>query len=110
MEYKNIQEPWLSEIICGKKVYEGLLRKGFWSKLKKGDRFIAYSEKNEVTLEVTEVILFPDFCEAWNHLGDKLIPRKAITEKYVNDMYSEYYSDEDIKQYGVIAIGVTIVF
>ena len=106
---KEIREPWLGWILNGEKTYEGRPKRGFWATLKKGDRFIAFNDQRNVTLEVTEILSFKDFGEAWSKLGTKLIPRGVMSPEDARKMYSEYYSEEDIDTLGVIAIGVSVV-
>ena len=109
LKRKEIKEPWLSWIMDGQKTYEGRLNHGFWNTLKENDRFVAYSDENEAILEVTEILSFSDFGDAWNELGTQLIPHGASSEKDVQKFYSKWYSDQKVADLGVIAIGVRVV-
>ncbi len=68
-----------------------------------------YSDEQEITLEVTKILPFKDFGEAWKELGTKLVPYGAASADDVKEFYSEWYSDEVITKNGVIAIGVIVV-
>ncbi len=109
LKRKNISEPNLSWILSGEKTYEGRPKRRFWATLKEGDRFIAFSDEQEVTLEVTEILSFKDFGKAWNELGIQLIPHGIESEEDARKFYSTWYSDEDVSNLGVIAIGMHVV-
>lgn len=113
----HIAEPWLTAIVEGSKTHEGRLRGGSWSKLSKGQRVVVANEAwSEVELEVTEVIEFKDFGEAWDQLGVHLIPKVLGVENAdgARDLYSkipkaEYTTDRINQRGGVVAVGVKVV-
>lgn len=120
--HKSIQNPyetpWANWIKNGMKKYEGRLCKDEWANMKIGDTIIF---NNNFEIEITELIFFTDFSEAYRTLGKNLVPGKYyyngdiacplqidISEKEVSEMYSKYFSEKDIKEYGVVAVGVRL--
>ena len=103
--------PWLDWIEVGKKKYEGRLCKEDWSKLKVGAK-IVFSVKDSnrapVTVNVTELKYYDDFGLAFDDLGQELIPISGITREKVIELYSEFFSDDDVKKYKVVAVGVAV--
>lgn len=114
---KSIHERWLRHIASGLKTFEGRLDAGFWGKLRKGDRFVAFSAERELDLAVTGVRRFPDFRAAVAALGDALIPRGELLaggELINGDTYEDAAAAVYSKIYGedpgpVVAVGVAVV-
>lgn len=100
--------PWLNLIQKGKKRYEGRLRKGIWNEMKVGDSIIFYNDNQEVATTIVSLTEYDDFEEAFHELGEAFIPIKGITEKEVNELISRYYSDDMIRKYGVVAVGIKV--
>ena len=129
MDYmrKEIQNqavaPYLDWIKSGKKEYEGRLQ----CKIKEWDLFIGkriqfYDKENSesyVLCEITSLETFNDFGEAFDLLGEKLIPNKNREE--VVNLYNGlfHYEGEDVENMkcsskminnnGVVAIGLKIL-
>lgn len=99
---------WLNWIETGIKKYEGRLNKGEWSKMKIGD-IITFYDKNNKTLKITitELKYYHSFGEAFNDLGKDLVPIDNISTDEVVKIYSEFYSDKEINEFGVVAVGVS---
>ena len=123
----HIDEPWLSHIVSGVKTHEGRVRKKAWATLAVGDRFEAYSDKfASVQLEVTEILPFADFDEAFAALGKNLLPENAQTPEEVPGallgsgacitdvwaqalaIYRQWNPVEMVQEFGVIAVGVKV--
>jgi ASC-1-like (ASCH) protein len=126
-ELQNPPEtPWMNWIETGLKIFEGRIFMKDWQKVKVGDTIFFSLIKDsvinhDVCLEtvVTELRFFIDFGEAYRQLGDKLVPgrydvpndplvplREKLSEEEVKKMYSEYFSEADIRTYGVVAVGI----
>ena len=102
------ETPWLDWIESGIKTYEGRLNKEVWSKLRIGDHLILHTndKAKEVEIIVTELRYYKDFAEAFNDLGAKLIPIKDATVDSVKKLYNQFFTDDDIVKYGVVAVGL----
>jgi ASC-1-like (ASCH) protein len=99
------ETPWLNWIESGIKTYEGRLRKGVWTQMKIGDTIIFECNKKVETV-ITDLKYFDDFKKAHDTLKNNLVPIENCTTDQVEKLYLQYFSKDDIKKYGVIAIGV----
>ena len=103
---------WLNMIAIGKKTYEGRLA----SKIQEWDLYIGkqmifFDGKGlEVTVEVTSLLRFKNFGDAFENLGHKLIPIRGTTIQSAIQIYRDVpYTDEEVAQKGVVAIGVKVI-
>lgn len=105
---KEVQEPWLEWIASGSKTYEGRLKRGLWGELSPGDKLMFHSAQRRVLVEVTEILPFPDFGAAYASLKDKLIPAAAgvRTEEQARQTYRQWFLDGEVREFGVVAVGV----
>lgn len=105
----------LEDIIAGKKTVEGRLAKGKFLNFKPGDivklrkdiyengELIA-SFEDQARSRVIRVEKYPSFREMLQTVGyKKAIPRAKSLEEAVGD-YRKFYSADDEKEYGVLAI------
>jgi len=106
----RIQEPWLSHIVSGRKLYEGRLRRGMWKLLVPGDSFIIASSENfsHVELIVRDILPFSDFGDAFKELGKHLLPEGAETPDDALAIYRKWYSIEDVQACGVVALKIEV--
>jgi len=106
------ETPWLDWIQRGTKTYEGRLNRGLFKKISIGDILIFYNKNDysrEVRTIVTDLKYYDNFGAAFADLGSALVPLADIDEAQVNKFYLQYFSPDDIKQHGVIAIGIKVV-
>ena len=111
MEYKvSLQNPWFDLINSGLKKYEGRLNWKIWNDLKIGDHIIFKNNKNRLNVVVIEIKKYSNFIAAYDDLGEYLIPLSKINrDNLMSEVYSKYYSNDDILKHGVIAIGIKLV-
>lgn len=113
--FRSIQNPkntpWLDWIIQGIKTYEGRLNKGEFSNLNINDIifFVDKKTNKQIKTIVTNLKYYDNFEDAFNNLGEKLVPVKNITSSEVKKLYSRYFTDDDIQKYGVVAIGISVI-
>jgi tRNA (cytosine38-C5)-methyltransferase len=100
------ERPWLDWIEQGKKRFEGRLFKGDWQQVAIGDLIELFSTDKSVIVQVTDLRRYTDFKEAFNDLGEKLVPIEGIDADTVVMMYREYY--EDVAEHGVLCVGVSL--
>ena len=111
--YRSIQNPpespWLDWIESGKKIYEGRLNRRFWRKIKPGDIIVWNDGRGKkVKTVVTHILKFPSFVEAYKKLGSQLVPVGGVTESKVAQLYHKYFTSDEIKKFGVVAIGIQV--
>ena len=99
----NIQEPYFSFLKDGQKSVEGRLGKEKWLQLKKDEILII---NKSLKLKIVKITKYKSFEEMLIFEGIKnVIPDKENLKDAVN-VYREFFSIEDEKKYGVVAIKV----
>jgi ASC-1-like (ASCH) protein len=112
MNVKHISQPWFDAILSGKKTYEGRVYTGFWKNLNVGSRFQITDGVNTHEVDVEELLYFNNFGDAWFTLQDRLIPssiKNIIVREDAVKLYSKYYSEDEIKKNGVVAVKFKII-
>lgn len=105
---KHCANPWLKYIQEGTKTYEGRLYREGWEEIRLLDELTLYNEDLEVRVLVTGLLYFNDFGEAFQELGEKLIPGcKSSAE--ASELYFQYYSEIDIANNGVVALRLEVI-
>lgn len=115
--HKNISNPvdtpWLDWIENGIKIYEGRLNKGDWSNMKIGD-VIVFSSNDQniektIAVEIVNIKKYDTFGDAFRKHGCQLVPISDISSFAVDKLYSQYFSDEDVKRYGVLVFKIHVI-
>lgn len=99
----NIQEPYFSYILSGKKTVEGRLNKGKFFDARVGDvlRINGQAEFKVVTKNI-----YPTFREMIEKEGlQNVIPDKNTVDEGV-EVYYGFYSVGDEKKYGVVGMRI----
>jgi len=106
----NYPIPWLSLIASGFKTYEGrtAIKIQEWN-LEVGKRITFFCNDIEVNVLVTSLKQYGSFGDAFDDLGNALVPIPNSTRAGVERLYREYYTDEEVAKYGVVAIGVQVL-
>lgn len=105
------ESPWFDWIANGTKRYEGRLWKDDWSTLKADDIIVFICPmKRELTCRVKSTPRFESFGAAFDALGSALVPVPGVSIADVVKIYGQYYKDEYVSQYGVVAIEVEPLF
>lgn len=99
----NVQEPYLTSILSGKKTVEGRLNKGKFLELQVGD---VLRINNESDFRVIAKNVYSNFREMIEKEGlNNVIPdKKAIDDAVM--IYYKFYSKEDEQKYGVVGIKI----
>ena len=80
------------------------------SKIKVGDtiKFISRLDNSELIVEVTKIKKYPSFIDLYNSVDQRLLGYDSSTGNNPNDM-NQYYSDESISKFGVLAIYIKLI-
>ena len=108
-EYKkDVQEPWFSLIKKGTKTVEGRLNKGDLALLKRGDILTFENSGETVNATVTDIIRYNTFEDMLNKetLATTLPGIKSLSDGV--NVYRRFYSADQEKVHGVIAIQIKI--
>lgn len=108
----------LDAIIDGRKTIEGRLNKGKFAEYQVGDTVslrrdirgddgvLRDGESNAATVEITAIRIYPDFLAMVTREGyERVIPTAKNAIEAAGE-YNKYYSKEDQRKYGVLAIEV----
>ncbi|KKR07302.1 MAG: hypothetical protein UT32_C0013G0021 [Parcubacteria group bacterium GW2011_GWC2_39_14] len=99
----NVQEPYFSYILSGAKSVEGRLNKGKFQEAEVGDVL----EINEVSnYKIVGKRVYKTFAEMIEKEGvKKVIPGASSVEMAVS-VYYQFYTKEQEKEFGVVAIEI----
>lgn len=101
------ESPWFDWIANGTKKYEGRLWKDDWANLAVNDVIVFISpDKRELPCRVVSLPRFESFGAAFDALGAALVPVPGVNTADVVKIYGQYYKDEDVQAYGVVAVEV----
>ena len=100
----NIQEPYYLFVVNGKKTVEGRLNKGKFALIQKGD-ILVLAPKN-LEFKVIEKNIYKTFKKMIESEGvENVIPDKINIKKATN-VYYQFYTKEQEKECGVVAIKI----
>ncbi len=101
----NVDEPYKTFILEGKKTIEGRLNKGTFIKVQAGD--ILQINPNGAQLKITGKNIYLSFREMIEKEGiENVIPDKSKIDDAVN-VYYKFYTKEQEKEFGVVAIKIS---
>jgi len=112
----------LDSIIGGTKTIEGRLNKGKFAEYKVGDTVslrrdmrsvngeLQDGEPNAATVELVAIRKYPDFLSMVTAEGYKKVIPNAKNAEEAADEYNKYYSQEDQRTYGVLAIEIRFLY
>jgi ASC-1-like (ASCH) protein len=106
---KHVQDPWFSFIKKRKKTVEGRLHKGSFQNLTKGDIILWKNGSKSCKTTIVSIHKHQNFKTMLNqHRLHNVLPGiKTISNGL--DIYSTFYSEEDVQKYGVLAIKIKVV-
>lgn len=111
---KKVEDPWFDLIKSGKKTVEGRLNKSWVSDLQQYDRIVFMRENNETdnfSVYVSELKHYSSFYDMIKVSGlCNVLPDPKI--KTIDDgvnVYRVFYSENDEKTYGVVAIHMVLL-
>lgn len=101
-------EPYFTFMQQGKKTIEGRIKKGYYRLIKPCDHIIIYNEDETKNLEVLvkRVTTYKSFKELLeNEILGKVLPDAKTIDQGIS-IYKIFYSKEQEKKFGVVAIEV----
>lgn len=101
-------EPYFSFVKNGSKTIEGRIRKGCYCFVKPGDHIVVFNNEETESVEVLvkDVRTYSSFREMFvKEELKKLLPDAGTIEEGM-EAYKRFYSDEQQKKFGVVAIEV----
>ena len=102
----NVQEPYSTYIIEGKKTVEGRLNKGKFAEMQPRD---VLKINNQAEYKILAKNQYKNFVEMVTVEGIKnVIPDKETIEEAVQ-VYYQFFTKEDEERYGVVAIKIVPV-
>ncbi len=101
-------EPYFTFLKNGQKTIEGRVKKGWYRFVKPGDHIIVYNEDESDSVEVLvrDVRSYTSIQDMLEHEPlKKLLPDAETIERGI-EVYKRFYTDEQQRNFGVIAIEV----
>lgn len=106
--HNNRAEPYFSFLKNGQKTIEGRIKKGWYRFVRPGDHIIVYNEEETGSVEVL-VKGVRTYSSIKEMLGKeqikKLLPDVETIEEGI-EVYKRFYTEEQQKEFGVVAIEV----
>jgi ASC-1-like (ASCH) protein len=99
----NIQEPYHSYVLSGEKSVEGRLNKGKFKEIQTGDFLLINNEYKFKVIEKNTYNFFKEMIE--KEKVENVIPDIDNIEDAVN-VYYKFYTKEQEKEFGVVAIKI----
>jgi ASC-1-like (ASCH) protein len=108
----HLSEPWFSLIATGLKTVEGRINKGKFAGLAIGDIITFYNDDfnhREISVKVTRKTSYPNF-KAYLETETlaNTVPGQPTIEHGLA-VYYKYYTKEQEREYGIIAIGIEVM-
>jgi len=100
----SVQEPYFSYIKNKRKTIEGRLNTGKFSSFKKGELLKIINDNEYVTVKIRKLKKYSSFVEYLSLEGLMRTLPNIYTIKDGVNIYRQFYSRENEKKYGVLAI------
>ena len=107
---KHVAEPWFTFIKNGLKKVEGRLNRRDFAEMNKGDIIVFWSgekETDNVIARIEDIRKYDSFEEMVETEGKAQVLPGLEGSKRGAAVYRDFFSEEDEKQYGVLAIEFT---
>ncbi len=113
IKYKyHLREPGFSDIINGSKKIEGRLNKNTFSQIKSNDQILFTNREHlnprSIIVNVVKVVNYDSFTTMINAEKLDLIRPNAKSIDDALKIYRKYYSFDNEKKYGVLAIYINL--
>ena len=111
----------LNDIIAGRKTIEGRLNRDKFSKYRVGDIIklrrdvrdkegaLHDGQHNAASVQIMAIRKYPDFLNLVKTEGFKKVIPSATSAQDAAQLYDQYYSTDDQKRYGVLAIEIKLI-
>lgn len=110
--HEHLSEPWFSLISLGLKTVEGRKNKGIFKEMKVGDVIEWYNDDfkpRTIKTRITRKAVYPTFKEYLETEGlEKCLPGMPTIEHGLS-VYFKYFTKEQEREYGVIAIELSLL-
>ena len=103
-------EPYFGFVKDGTKTIEGRINKNLYKELKSGDEILVFNndETNSVQVQVKDIRTYSSFLEMLEKENfKKILPDTNSASEGVK-IYKRFYTPEQEKQFGVIAIKISV--
>jgi len=110
LKWKHISSPWYNYLFEGNKTWDVRLQKNDWNKIKVGEHIMYCGEFNNSAkvccMEITDIKKFSSFKKLIERIPLQKIFPHIGSEKDAQSLFRTWYSEDDEKKYGVIAINL----
>jgi len=105
----NVQSPWFEYIRDKKKRVEGRLNKGMFKSFVKGDKIKIKNGEDFINAEIKKIRKYKTFEEYLCQEGLRKTLPNINTIKEGCDIYYKFYTKEQEKEFGILAIQIKII-
>ena len=102
----NVNKTWFDFIKKGKKVIEGRLNKGKFQKLKKNEIIYFANGVDKIKVKIMDIIRYNTFEEYLLQEGLKRTLPGIQTLKDGVNVYYSFYTKEQEKEFGILAVRI----
>lgn len=104
-------EPYFTFLKNGQKTIEGRIKKGWYRFVRPGDHIIVYNEEENDSIEVLvkDVRTYSSIQEMLEQEPIKKLLPDVETIKEGIEVYKRFYTEEQQREFGVVAIEVEII-
>lgn len=102
----NVQEPYFTFIKEGRKTVEGRLHKGKFAEMEVGDHVLA---NDELEVKVIGKKVYTSFREMIEQEGIERVIPNANTIEEAEAVYYKFYTKEQEKEFGVLALELELI-
>ena len=105
----NVQNPWFQYIKDKKKKIEGRLNKGVFKSFIKGDKIKIKNGNDFIIAKIKKIRKYNNFEEYLSQEGlRKTLPSINSIQEGIN-IYYQFYTKEQEKEFGILAIEIKII-
>lgn len=106
---KHVAAPWLARLMDGSKKFEGRVFRGDFAAMKVGEYVEFYDEEAHAVFKILSLDRYDDFADMLENKGIAAVLPGCRSIVDGVKVYAQYYADEEVREHGVVAIGVALL-
>lgn len=111
---KHISFPWFNYLFEERKTWDIRLKKNYWSDLIVGQSILYYGVVDNCgkvcCMRIIDIKIFDDLIELLKKIPFRDIMPDIASEKDAMSLFRKWYSAEDEKKYGIIAVNLQKIY
>jgi len=107
---KHVAAPWLAHLMDGSKAFEGRVFRGDFTVMRVGEYVEFYNEEASAVFKILSLDRYDSFASLLESKGIAVVLPGCQSIAEGVKVYAQYYADEDVREHGVVAIGVELLY